>query len=177
MKLNVLEFLLVDIFLVATNIKCQQDWQGWMREHGKIYAISDEVKRKEIWKRNADFIAAHNAKAVENWHTYTVGMNQFADLTSEEFAAKWANGLVGRRGFKPNPRDYDQRVASIIGSSNAAASFPKSVDWRAKGWVTPVKSQGSCSVCWAFTAIATLEGQRFNKTEQLVALSEQNLID
>jgi hypothetical protein len=48
------------------------------------------------------------------------------------------------------------------------------IDWRTKGYVTPVKDQGSF---WASSAVATLEGQHFAKTQQLVSLSKQNLVD
>jgi len=51
------------------------------------------------------------------------------------------------------------------------------IDWRSVGAVTPVKDQGKCSASWAFSATGTLEGQHFTQTQELVALSEQNLID
>ena len=46
-----------------------------------------------------------------------------------------------------------------------------------QGYITPVKDQGNCKSCWAFSAVATMEGAWFKKTGHLVSLSEEQLVD
>lgn len=54
---------------------------------------------------------------------------------------------------------------------------PSSLDWRTKGVLTPVKNQGQCGSCWAFSTIETLESREKLDGKPLKVLSEQELVD
>ncbi|WOK98724.1 senescence-specific cysteine protease SAG39-like [Canna indica] len=56
-------------------------------------------------------------------------------------------------------------------------AMPVSMDWRTKGAATPVKDQGQCGCCWAFSAMAEMEGITKLTMGKLISLSEQELVD
>jgi len=56
-------------------------------------------------------------------------------------------------------------------------SIPHEIDWREKGAVTGVKDQGHCGSCWAFSGIGATEGHYFISNNELLSLSEQQLVD
>ena len=54
---------------------------------------------------------------------------------------------------------------------------PLSFNWVEKGFDIPVKDQGRCGACYAFSAIGAIEGAHFAKSRELLSFSEQQLID
>jgi KDEL-tailed cysteine endopeptidase len=95
-----------------------------------------------------------------------MGVNQFTDLTPEEFKAQMIRGLkapVGSFGCGT--------------FSNSASGAPASIDWRTKGAVTTVKDQGQCGSCWTFSSTGAMEGAWAIAKGQLIDLAEQELVD
>jgi len=119
------------------------------------------------WESNLKYVDQHNAEAESGIHTFTLKMNKFGDMTSQEFGQMF------------NGYNMTQKMQSKKGLKHkkSLSDRPESVDWRTQGYVTPVKDQGQCGSCWAFSAIASLEGQHFKQSGKLVSLSEQNLVD
>ncbi|XP_035940665.2 procathepsin L-like [Halichoerus grypus] len=163
--------LLAALCLGTTTASPQRDqsldahWSRWKAAHGKLYDENEEGWRRAVWAKNMKMIERHNQEYSQGKHSFTMAMNAFGDLTSEEFR-QVMNGLQIQRRKEGN-----------VFQAPPFAETPSSVDWREKGYVTPVKNQGLCGSCWAFSATGALEGQMFRKTGKLVSLSEQNLVD
>jgi len=135
---------------------------NWMSQHNKVYTHDQFFHRFQVFKANLDAITLHNA-GNSSW---TQAMNKFGDMTRAEFLA----AHTGLKGMKPHHR---------AGSERPAPADPTPFDWNDKGAVTPVKDQGQCGSCWAFSTTGSLEGawKLLSKKKKLVSMSEQQLVD
>jgi len=143
-------------------------WAAWKEHHNKEYYEDEEPVRMKIFVNNHNKINAHNNAGNS---TVTLGINQFADLTADEFQAQFTGGYVPQTGEPEEGRRLEGENKRFLGS------LPASVDWRTKGAVTPVKNQKSCNGCWSFSTAGALEALHHIKTGSLVSFSEQQLID
>lgn len=106
--------------------------QDWMAQHGRVYKDAQEKEtRFNIFKNNLEYIENFNKGVVRG---YKLGVNQFADLTNDEFRSLYT-------GYKFQTSEIDESTVFEYGN---LTSVPESVDWRKSGAVTPVKNQDTC---------------------------------
>ncbi|CAJ1049008.1 pro-cathepsin H-like [Xyrichtys novacula] len=141
----------------------ERNFKEWMIQHNKVYSTEEYYYRLQQFTENKKIIDHHNAGN----HSFTMGLNQFSDMSFEEFRKFYLLTLP-------------QNCSATQGHHHVRRSRPnpQSVDWRKKGnIVTPVKNQGHCGSCWTFATTGCLESVNAIVTGKLVPLSEQQLVD
>ncbi|XP_077229127.1 senescence-specific cysteine protease SAG39-like [Tasmannia lanceolata] len=140
--------------------------EQWMALYGRMYKDAVEKEQRfKIFKGNVEFIESFNN--VGDKH-HKLSVNEFADQSNEEF-------MASRNGFRPSFTRASESTATFTYENISVV--PSSMDWRKKGAVTPIKDQGQCGCCWAFSAVAAMEGITQLKKGKLISLSEQEVVD
>ncbi|XP_063366108.1 cathepsin O-like [Cydia amplana] len=117
------------------------------------------------------------------------GLTHLSDMSKAEYRELH----LSDEQLKKSPREYNQTWSrfreqqrmehlkqigpSYVRTKRAAGSIPLTVDWRTKGVIGPVRSQGMCGACWAFSTIGIVEAMAAIKTGKLVPLSVQEAVD
>lgn len=150
--------------LAAGSSSLDQRFEDFKEKYNRHYASKDEESlRHKIFNDSIAFIERENTKG----KSYTLGVTNFADLTFDEWRAHYLTGYVPS-AKKPSSRIFRAPAGFVV---------PDSVDWTAKGAVTPIKNQAQCGSCWSFSTTGALEGASVIAGRPLVSLSEQNILD
>jgi len=153
-------------------------FESWMMEFKKEYKTAEEaLHRLHTWIKNHELIEDHNDRRPRA--SYSLGHNQFSDMTLDEFQQynKLGQYSPGVMMTNDNNNDIDANVMDHRSLLKEDDDIPEEWNWVEEGGVPPVKNQGMCGSCWAFSAIGAIEGARYVDTGNLTALSEQELVD
>jgi len=154
-------YCIVALAALAAIAAASPSWKEFKTTYGKTYATeTEDYFREQIYHSNVDYIKEHNKQGF----SWTLGVNEFADLTHSEFAAQ----------YLAKPVDYSH--LPVQESETNVDALPTLVDWRTKNVVTPIKNQGQCGSCWSSSTTGSVEGQHALATGNLVSLSEENLV-
>jgi len=147
-----------------TEVEYKEAFANWIQARQKVYSSSEFQTRYAIFKDNMDFVQTWNE---DPFHTHTVELNDFADLSNAEYQAIYLGTHF----------DGTERLASAGPLINITTPMDDVINWAAKGAVVPVKNQGGCGSCWSFSTTGSVEALNWIYTGNLISLSEQNLMD
>eukprot|EP00486_Rosalina_sp_Unknown_P006706 CAMPEP_0201569680 /NCGR_PEP_ID=MMETSP0190_2-20130828/11500_1 /ASSEMBLY_ACC=CAM_ASM_000263 /TAXON_ID=37353 /ORGANISM="Rosalina sp." /LENGTH=315 /DNA_ID=CAMNT_0047992287 /DNA_START=69 /DNA_END=1013 /DNA_ORIENTATION=+ len=152
-------------------------FEDWKQEFGKTYTdLEHEAKAFITFLDNWRLINDHN---IAGDSTYTMRLNQFGDLSGDDFRMY----IHGHTGSCMKKRTVQQRVAMVEDEPSKRIDAPTSIDWTNNNgnYVTPVKNQGQCGSCWAFSTTGSIESRSAIANKQtgsaITQLSEQQLVD
>jgi hypothetical protein len=157
--------------LVASSAATPFD--AWTARYSKAYATPAlRARAARVYAANDALISRKNEENARVGRDFRLAHNAFSDLTPEAFFAQYT-------GFSDRDTYLAHRGAHVrvLPDDAVAGAIPSSVDWTAEHAVTPVKNQGQCGSCWAFSTTGSVEGAYAIASGRLDSLSEQQLVD
>ena len=152
----------------AASFLLSERFDKFKNDFQKVYEPGEHAERLKHFENNMEKIASLNAKLRAAGKDAVHGITRFADMSDEEF-----QGMLG----------IDSRYtpkAQVIDSSNNLDDMngtpTDSFNWMDEGKLTPIKDQGQCGSCWAFSAVSTIESVWAINGHELTEFSPQQVV-
>jgi hypothetical protein len=145
------------------------EWKQFKETYNKVYSSDAEERLRFGYFQENMRIAKE--LTIKNGGKAKFGVTQFSDLSKDEFARFYLMTNVNITEYK----QHMKHVPKLNLGKHAVRQ--NSIDWTTKGATTPVKDQGQCGSCWAFSATETIESFTFLKTGTLPVLSPEQIVD
>jgi len=156
--------------------KSEPEWPQFVTfalQYSRAYPTTGEAELRYINFKNT---LTRNVVLREQNPLATFGVNKFADLSVDEFRAKYlmpANS-TGRVRDLPKFFPHKHLIPAVKRDKNGA---PMDNDWCAQGYCTAVKDQGQCGSCWAFSATEALESAIALAGQAIPTLAPEQIVD
>jgi len=137
-------------------------FDAYKAQFNKQYSSpAEEALRFENFKLSMDRIESRNSDVF--------GFTKYSDMSVEEFKST----LLGY--IRPESRSD----VGVLPTGDV--NVPQTLDWRTQNMVTPVKDQGQCGSCWAFSTVENIESMYCMKNQidctTFAPLSPQEIVD
>lgn len=152
--------------LFSENSDVQQYmWETFKKEHGKSYGtVAEDSHRFSVFLENLKIADQRNEAERKAGGSAVHGVTKFFDLSSDEFKAHFLTAHPEMKSQNPKKVTMDKPPSTTSGL----------VDWSGV-YTTPVKNQGYCGSCWAFSATEQIESDSMRTLGTSYVLSPEQI--
>lgn len=140
-------------------------WNQFKADYNKRYASpAEDASRFAVFVQNMAVADARNLAEQAAGGSAVHGITKFSDLSQDEFASRYLTSIPPAAKAKKN-----------VVHMPLAAGETVSQDWTGT-YTTPVKNQGYCGSCWAFSAVEQIESDAMRTLGDTYILAPQQVV-
>lgn len=132
-------------------------WNDYLKRFPNIHT---NVRSQFHFGNNVKWIIEQNNMN----HSYKLGLTPFLHLSDDEWKSRFNNITLDKT------ENYTGHISFLRGA-------PSNWSWVEEGFTTPVKDQNQCGSCYSFSATETVETAWAIKSNELLILSPQQIVD